>query len=103
MIGERAAAHADGVYLLYVLGYGHEGGHGAERFSQVVRVKAGDDNADATVIGQFLNHINDGFVKELGFIDAHNLNVGFYLKHAGGRFDGRAGNAVGVMGDYIQI
>ena len=77
-------------------------GHRAERFAKVVRIQAGDDHAD-TPVGQFLAYADDAVVEELGFVDAHHLHIGIDLQHAGRSFDGRTGNAVGVVRNYVQV
>ena len=103
VIGQGATAYADGMYFLDIVCNGHEGGHGAEGLSHIIGVEAGDNDADTAMVGQFLYHFNDAFVKELCFVDTDYLYIGLYLEHAGGRFDGRAGNAVGVVRDYVQV
>ncbi len=49
--------------LLHVLRNGHEAGHGAEGLAQVVRIQAGDDDADAPV-SQFLANLNERQLEE---------------------------------------
>ena len=103
VVGQSTATDADGVNLLDVFGDGHQAGHGAERFAEIVGIQTGDDYADAALVGQFLDYIYNTVIEELGFVDAHDTDVGIDLKHAGRRFDGRAGNAVGIMGDHVQL
>ena len=102
MVGQGTAADAYCVYLLDVFRNCHEAGHGAERFSQVVRIQAGDDHADA-LVGQGLADLDDAVVEELGFVDANHLDIVLYLEHAGRALDGGAGNAVGVVRDHVQV
>ena len=101
-VGEGAAADADGMDLLDVVGDGEESRHGPEGLAQVVGVQAGDDDADAAV-GQFLDHADDAVVKELCLVDAYDLDVRVDLEHPGRGLDGGAGNAVGIVGDDIQV
>ena len=103
MVGQSAAADADGVNFLDVFGDGHQTGHGAERLAEIVGIQTGDDHTDATLVGQLLDYIYNTVIEELGFVDAHDADVGIDLKHAGRRFDGRAGNAVGIRGDHVQL
>ena len=93
---------ADGMDFLDVVRDGQQARHGAEGLAQVVGVQSGDDDADAPV-REFLDDTDDAFVEELGLVDADDLHVRFDLEHAGRRLDGSAGNAVGVVGDDVQV
>ena len=57
MVGEVAAAYADGVDLLHVFRDGHEFGHRAEGLAQIVGVQAGDDDPH-TPVGQGLDDVD---------------------------------------------
>ena len=72
MLGEVAAPHADGVNFRHILRYSHKGGHRAEGFAEVVRVKPRHNNPH-TVFREFLSHVHDALVEELGFVNSdHN-------------------------------
>ncbi len=103
VVCKRPAPYADGVHLLDILSDGHKAGHGAEGLVHEVRIKTCDNHTYAAFIGQFLDHIYDAFIEELGFVDAHNLDIGLYLEHPGRGFYGRAGNAVGIVGHHVKV
>ena len=86
VMGDVAAADADGVDLGHVFGGGHQRGHGAEGFAEVVHVEAGDDDADAP-FGELACHVDDGFVEELGFVDAYHVDAFRLFQDASGGID----------------
>ena len=102
VVGEVAAADADGVDFLDIFGDGHQTGHRAEGLPEKVGVQAGDDDADAAV-GERLGDFNDAFVKKLGFVDTDDLHVGGDVQHPGRRLDRGARDGRGVMGYDIEV
>ena len=75
MVRERAAADADRVDLLHILGDGHQARHRPEGLAEIVSVEAGHDDAHAPV-GERLAHIDEGLVEELRLVDADDLHLG---------------------------
>ena len=75
MVGEVAAADADGVDLGDVFGRGHQRRHRAEGFAGVVHVESRDDDPHAAV-GQLAADLDDAVVEELRLVDAHDVDVG---------------------------
>ena len=102
MVGEGAAADADGVDLLDVFRDGQKTGNRTERLAEIIGVEPGADDADAAV-GQCLGYLDQALIKELGLIDAYDLDIVVNLEHPGRRLDGRAGNAVRIVGDDIEV
>lgn len=86
-IGQVTASYTDGVYLGYLIGYGTEGRHGAERYSLEVHVQSGYDDPYAPV-GQFVTDIHQTFVEELCLVDAYHVNFRTEKQDAGRRVDG---------------
>ena len=96
MVGEVAAADADGVNLGDVLRRCHQRGHRAERLSGVVHVQTRDDHAHA-VVGQPAAHVDDAFVEELRLVDAHHVDVGGHQQDVLRRLDGGGADGVRVV------
>ncbi|MDT4860221.1 hypothetical protein FQZ97_947680 [compost metagenome] len=62
------------MYLGYILGNGHQLGHGPEGPAVKVHVEPGNDDPFAAV-GQLIDHLHQGLVKKLGLINAHHVTV----------------------------
>ena len=97
-VGERTAAHADGMDLEDVVGDGEQAGHGAEGFAAEVEVEAGDDDADAAV-GEFVADGDDAVVEELGFVDADDFAVAAQQEDALRGVDGCGHDAGAFVAD----
>ena len=102
VIGELAALDTDGVDFLHVLGDGHQERHRAEWLTEIVGVKAGDDDAHA-LVGKGLHHLYDAEIEELGFVDADNLDIVRNGKHLERSVDRSGGNAVVIVGDHFNV
>ena len=102
MVREGAAADADGVHFLHVLGDRHQARHGPERLAEEVGVEAGHDDAYAAV-GQRLAHVDERVVEELGLVHADDLHVRGDLEHVGGVADGGGGDLMEVVGDDFDV
>ena len=102
VIGEVAAAYADGMDFLYIFRNGHQPGHRTERLAEIVGVQAGDDDADAT-IGEGLAYLHDAFIEKLGFVDADHLHVRREVQHPGRSLDRGAGNRRGIVGYDVEV
>ena len=102
MIGECAAADADGMDLLDILRNGEEAGDRTEGLAEIVGVEAGADDADAAV-GEGLGHLDEALIEELGLVYAYDLHIIVDLEHPGRGFDGRTGNAVRIVGDHVKV
>ena len=96
MVGEVAAADADGVDFGDILRRGHQVGHRAEGFPGVVHVEPGDDHPHA-VVGQTAADVHDAVVEELRFVDAHHVDIGGHQQDVLRRFDRRGADGVGVV------
>ena len=100
VVREVAAFHADGMDFLDVFGDGQKGRHRAEGLSKVVRIQAGDDDADAPV-REGLADFDEGLVEELGLVDADDADVICDFQHLR-RVGNRLGaDAVEVVGDDV--
>src|SRR5688572_10503817 len=73
VVGGRAAAHADRMHLVDVLGQRHDAGHRPERAAQVVLIQSGDQHSHAAV-GEVANQPCQPIVEELRFVDAHYVH-----------------------------
>ena len=103
VVRERAAADADGVHLLHVLGDGHQARHGPEGLAEVVGVESGGDHAHAAV-GQGLADFHEAFVEELRLVDADHFHVGAdFFEHLGGGADGGGGDFMEVVRDDFDV
>ena len=103
VVRERAAADADRVDLLDVLGDGHQARHRAEGDTEVVGVEARHDDAHAAV-GEGLADFDEGVVEELRFVDADDLHLRADLVEdlLGGR-DGGGGDFMEIVRDYFDV
>ena len=88
--------------LRHIVGDGTEGGHRAERDAFVVHVESCDDHTDASV-GQFVTHLHESHVEELGFVDAHHIAVRREQQDACRRVDGRRHDMLLVVTDNILL
>lgn len=103
VIGEIAALDADGMYLLDVLSYCHESRHGTEWLTEIVGIKACNDDAFAFV-GKGLHNRNNVFVKELCLVNAYDLNIVLQgLQHCCSCCYRTALDALGVMRNDIAL
>src|SRR2546423_7870564 len=102
VVGGLAAADADGVRLCDVLGDGEELRHRLERFSGVVLVESGDDDAHAA-LRERVRHIDQFVVEELTLVNADDLRVRLDLReYLGSRArDSRLVSHLGVRDDVI--
>lgn len=80
MIGKTAAFHAYCMYLLHILGDGHEHRDGTERYALVVGIEAGYYHTHSPV-GKSLADLHEIVSEELGFIYAHHLHVRSDIQH----------------------
>ena len=73
-IGQTAATHTNGMHLCHVVGNGTQARHRTEGNTTEVHVESRHNHANAPV-GKLVADINEPHVKELGLIDADNLNI----------------------------
>ena len=102
MVGEVAAAHADGVHLRHVFGRSHQRRHRAERPARVIHVESRDDHPHA-VVGQLSADIDDAFVEELCLVDADHIDIRGHQQDVLRRFDRRRTDGVGVVRDDLLL
>ena len=101
-IGEVAAADADGVGLIDIIGYRHERGHRSEGLPLEVHVEPCDDDAHAAV-SQLIAHVHDTHVEELRLVDADHIAVVGKEEDVLTGIDGRRGDDVVVVADHILL
>ncbi len=101
-VSQVSTLDTDGVNLGHVVGDGTEGRHGAEGNATEVHVEPRDDDADAP-ISQFVADVGQSHVEELGFVDAHHVDVRRQEQDAGRRVDGRRENVVLVVTDHVLL
>ena len=103
VVRERAAADANGMHLLHVLGDGHQARHGPEGLAEVVGVEAGHDDAHAAV-GEGLADFDEGLVEELRLVDADDLHLGGdFVEHLGGGADWGGGDFMEIVRDHLDV
>ena len=100
VVRKGAAADADGMDLLDILGNGEKSRNRAERLPEVVGIETGDYDPDPAV-GEFLADFDEGFIEELGLVNAYDFHVGSNLEHTGRCFYRSARDAVGIVRDYV--
>ena len=102
VICEIAAPDADGMYLTDFLSYSHKVRHRAERFSEKIGVKAGDDHTDSAV-GEFLGHIHKRHIIELGLVNPDDLHIRTDVQHLFRILHGMARDLVEVVRDNVIL
>ena len=102
VVCEVAAADADGVHFLDVLGYCHQGRHRAERLALEIGVQAGYDDP-LSLVGKGLDHFDQVLSEKLGLVNAYHLGVIRGSQHVLRILCRPARYAVEVMGNHIHI
>lgn len=96
VVGQVAAADANGVYFRHVFGRRHQRGHRAERIAQIVHIQPCHDDADS-VVGQLAADIHQTVVEELRFVDADDIHIGRQQQDVLRRIDRRRTERIGVV------
>ena len=102
VVCEVAAADADGVHFLDVLGYCHQGRHRAERLALEIGVQAGYDDPLA-LVGKGLDHFHQVFPEELCLVNAYHLGLIRSGQHVLRILCRPARYAVEVVGNHVHI
>jgi hypothetical protein len=71
-VRQVTAFHTDGMHLRHFVGDGTQGRYRSERHTFKVHVQSGNDDSHPAV-GQFVAHVYQPFVEELGLVYAHHV------------------------------
>ena len=88
------------MHLQYIVRHRAQRRHGTERLAPEVQVQSSHDDT-YTPCSQFLTHIHDARVKELGLVDAHHVGIIPHEQDAGRRIDRRAGYGLSLMAHHF--
>ncbi len=96
-----ATDHADCGKFGDAFGNREKARHWSEWLTTEVEIEAGYDNAYAA-ISEFLSDVDDGFVEELGFVDAYDAGVVFdMVEDFASRLDGARQDLVGIVALHV--
>lgn len=96
-LGRTAALHADGMDFLDILGDSHQRRHRAERITEKISVKPGNNHPDSR-IGKFLSHSHEFSVKELRLVHPDNIGSIRKFQHLRRRIHREGPDMLTVMG-----